>query len=229
MSTDKFIIVSRSSEPFADRVEAGKLLSEALVPFVKPGSLVLGIPRGGLVTAREIARFLGADLDIVLSRKLGAPGNPELAIGSVSEDGKLFLHDSLMGHLGVSKDYIEEEKRHQLAEITRRTRLIREVLPKVPLGGRSVIITDDGVATGATMQAAIWTVRQEHPEELIAALPVGPEETLRELTPDCDRLVCLRVPYDFTAVGQFYIAFPQTTDDEVLAILKEEKSRKIAR
>ena len=228
MSSDKLFIVSRSSEPFTDRVEAGKLLAEALKPFVKAGAIVLGIPRGGLVTAREIARFFGADFDIVLSRKLGAPGNPELAIGSVSEDRKLFLHESLIGHLGVSHEYIEEEKERQLAEISRRTRLIRSILPKVPLGGRNVIITDDGVATGATMQAALWTIRQEHPQELIAALPVGPEETLNELARDCDKLVCLRVPYDFAAVGQFYALFPQTTDDEVISILKEEKARKSA-
>jgi putative phosphoribosyl transferase len=226
VSPGKVHIISRSSEPFTDRAEAGVLLAKELKNFVKPGTVVLGIPRGGLVTAREIARFFDADLDIVLSRKLGAPGNPELAIGAVSEDGKLFLHESLIGHLGVNREYIQEEKERQLAEIGRRTRLIREILPRVPLNGRTVIVTDDGVATGATMQAALWTLRQEHPQELIAALPVGPEETIGELARDCDEMVCLRAPYDFAAVGQFYVLFPQTTDDEVISILEEEKARK---
>ena len=222
----KIRIVSRSEEPFADRKEAGVALGGELKDLVGQEAVVLGIPRGGIVVAREVARMLSADLDIVLSRKLGAPDNPELAIGSVSEDGKLFLHKWLVMELGVSHDYIEQEKARQMAEIARRTRLIREFLPRLPLKGRLAIVTDDGVATGATLRAALWACRQEKPQKLIVAVPVGPEETLRELAQDSDELICLRSPPDFSAVGQFYTVFAQVEDDEVIEILKKEQARR---
>lgn len=191
-----------------------------------PGIIVLGIPRGGLAVAREVAHTLDADLDIVLSRKLGAPGNPELAIGAVAEDGKVFLHRMLMDSLGVSDVYIQEEKTRQMAEIARRSDLIRRIFPGVPLAGRVVIVTDDGVATGATMQAALWVAKQEKPSRLICALPVGPEDTIIGLSQDVDDTICLRSPPDFAAVGQFYRIFPQVEDDEVLAIMRKEAQRK---
>ena len=223
-------IVSRNYAPFIDRKEAGTLLGQELLNegISGPGIVVLGIPRGGLVVAREVARILNADLDIVLSRKLGAPGNPELAIGAVAEDGKVFLHRMLVENLGVSDAYIQEEKARQMAEIARRSVLIRRVLPKVPLARKHVIVTDDGVATGATMQAALWVVKQEKPSRLTGALPVGPEETLASLAQDADEITCLRAPYGFSAVGQFYRIFPQTEDIEVLAIMREEAARKSA-
>lgn len=226
--TGKVRIISRSEEPFADRKEAGVALGGELKNLAKKGAVVLGIPRGGIVVAKEVAWLLSVDLDIVLSRKLGAPGNPELAIGSVSEDGKLFLHKLLVMELGVSQDYIEQEKVCQMAEIARRTRLIRDVLPKAPLKGRLVIVTDDGVATGATMKAALWSCRQENPQKLIAAVPVGPEETLTELAQDCDELICLKAPFSFSAVGEFYAVFTQVEDDEVIKLLREEQSRRIS-
>ena len=222
----KLNIVSHDDRPFEDRVEAGLLLGRELSGLRGQGAVVLGIPRGGLVVARELARQIDADLDIVLSHKLGAPGNPELAIGAVAEDGRLFLHQDLVGQLGVDSGYIEREKELQLAVLAQRTRQARLVLPRAELAGRLVIVTDDGVATGATLQAALWATRQEKPKKLIAALPVGPQETIARLAEDADEMVCLRAPYSFGAVGQFYIRFEQVEDDQVSRILTEEAARR---
>jgi len=219
-------IVSHSNEIFRDRVEAGQLLGNELRYLPDSATVVLGIPRGGLVVALNLARALQARLDIVLSRKLGAPGNPELAIGAIAEDGRLFLHDRVIGHLEVSDSYIKQERVYQLAEIRRRSQAIREIMPKLSLEGKLVIVTDDGVATGATMQAALWTARHEHPQKLVAALPVGPEETIRQLARYADETVCLRAPASFSAVGQFYRFFQQVEDNEMMAIIREEQERR---
>ena len=215
-------IISRSSERFRDRQEAGRLLAKQLTEMRGKKAVVLGIPRGGIIVARELARALEAELDIVLSHKLRTPGHQELALGSISEDGKLFLNEALVQELGVGSGYIEKERAQQLVEIKHRAELIRKVRPKVPLKGRLVIVTDDGVATGATTQAALWAVRQEQPRRLIAAIPVGAEETVRRLAEDADETVCLRAPQFFVAVGQFYVRFDQVQDEEMLEILKEE-------
>jgi predicted phosphoribosyltransferase len=183
--------------------------------------VVLGIPRGGLVIASEIARAIEADLDVVLAHKLRAPGHPELAIGSLAESGDVYLDRSITRQLGASEDYIRQERIYQQQEMARRGSLFRQVLDKVPLGGRPVIVTDDGVATGATTQAALWAVRQEQPSRLIAAFPVGPEETLRKLAADVDELICLKAPLYFAAIGQFYVEFGQVEDETVIKILKE--------
>ena len=212
-------VISQSDEPFVDRIEAGRLLGKELKKFHGKKAVVLGIPRGGIIVGREIARALDADLDIVLSRKLGAPGNPELAIGSVAEDGKLFLHEKLQAQLYVPDDYIQQQKKQQLSEIARRIARYREVRPKVRLEGRIVIVTDDGLATGATMQAALWAARHEGPATVVVAVPVAPGETVRKL--DADEIVCLRTPPNFMAVGQFYMHFEQVEDEEVLEVLKE--------
>jgi len=222
----KLRIVSHADRPFEDRVEAGRLLGRELSGLRGQKAVVLGIPRGGLVVARELARQIEADLDIVLSHKLGAPGNPELAIGAVAEDGRLFLHQDLVGQLGVDSGYIEREKELQLAVLVQRTRQARRVLPRATLAGRLVIVTDDGVATGATLQAALWAARQEKPKKIIAALPVGPQETIARLAEDADEMVCLRAPYSFAAVGQFYIRFEQVEDDQVARVLAEEAARR---
>lgn len=218
----KLRVVSYSDESFEDRKEAGRLLAGALNEFRAKDTVVLGIPRGGMVVAGEIARLLSAKLDIALSRKLGAPGNPELAIGSISESGRLFLNDDLAFRVGADKEYIEAEKSRQLAEIKGRIRRFRGVKEKVPLKGKTVILTDDGVATGATMQAALWDARQENPERLIAAIPVGAKESLEALVERADELIALRVPEYLGAIGQFYLNFEQTSDEEVLEILREK-------
>jgi predicted phosphoribosyltransferase len=224
----KLRIVARSDAPFSDRQEAGQLLGEELGSWRGREAVVLGIPRGGLVVASELAQALNADLDMVLAHKLGAPNNPELAFGAIAEDGQVVLHEQLVVSLGITGTYLEQEKGRQLAEIARRARLIRQVRPKVPRKGRPVIITDDGVATGATLQAALWTLRQEEPQQLIVALPVASEDTLRRTAPDADKTICLRVPAFFVAVGQFYRSFAQVEDEEVLAILKAAEPKSSA-
>ena len=214
-------IISRSDELFQDRQEAGRLLAGELKQFGGGKTVVVGIPRGGVIVAREIARELGAEFDIVLAHKLGSPGNAELAIGSVSEDGRVFVNERLVRNLGVNDSYIETEKVRQLVELRRRAALVRRVRPKVALSCKRVIICDDGVATGATAQAAIWSVRLEEPSTLILALPVGPEETLRKLAEDVDEMICLRAPCDFAGVGQFYLHFDPVQDEVVVSILKQ--------
>jgi len=220
----KLQILSYSSELFKDRREAGRLLAQQLSDYRGQKAVVLGIPRGGIVVAQELARTLQADLDIVLAHKLRTPGHAELAMGSVAEDGRLFLNEEVVRALGVDGTYIQQEKKRQMAEIRRRTKLFRQSRPKVPLAGRTVIVTDDGVATGATTQAALWAVRLEKPEKLIAALPVGPEDTIIRLGEDVDEMICLRTPPSFAAVGQFYLRFEPVEDEEVLEILKDEQS-----
>jgi predicted phosphoribosyltransferase len=156
-------IISHSGELFKDRQEAGELLARELAEYRSRRVVVLGIPRGGIIVARTLARPLRADLDIVLAHKLRSPGHMELAMGSVAEDGKLFLNEEVIRELDVNDAYIRQEKARQMTEIRRRTDLFRRARPKVPLTGKTVIVTDDGVATGATTQAALWAVRLENP------------------------------------------------------------------
>ncbi len=217
----KLRVVSYSDESFEDRKEAGRLLAEALKGFRGKDALVLGIPRGGMVVAGEIAGALNSELDIVLSRKLGCPGNPELAIGSVGEDGRLFLNEELSFRVGADETYIETEKARQLSEIKKRVRMFRQFKAKVSLEGKTVIVTDDGVATGSTMQAALWASGRENPKRLIAAVPVGAGESVRFLADYADEVIVLRLPRDLYAIGQFYRHFDQISDEEVLEILKE--------
>ena len=219
-------IISYSGEPFRDRAQAGQLLAEELSGLWGKNSVVLGIPRGGIIVARELARHLDADLDVVLSRKLGTPGQEELAMGSLAEDGKVFLNEEVVGMLRIPDRFVQQEKDRQMQEIRRRLQLFRTALPKTPLNNRIVIVTDDGVATGATMQAAIWAVRHEAPQRLIVAVPVAAQEALDRLSPDVDEIICLRRPYYFYAVGQFYRDFEQVTDQEVQRVLEEEAGRR---
>ena len=218
-------IISRNAEAFADRIEAGRLLAAELTAYGGQRAVVLGVPRGGMAVAQEIAKRLDADLDIVLSRKLRSPGQPELAFGAISEDGQISLNRSVVQMLDITDEVIEREKAFQIAEINRRNRLFRPVRHKVPLAGRIVIITDDGVATGATFKVALAAARHEQPGKLIAALPVGPEETIINLAAAADEMICLRAPAGFGAVGQFYTLFDQLEDEDVLAILREENKR----
>jgi putative phosphoribosyl transferase len=221
----KVRILSYSSWPFLDRQEAGDLLAKELMNLKGGRPVVLGIPRGGIAVARVIAQRLEADIDIVLSRKLGTPGHQELAMGAVSENGEVFLNRNVVDTLAIPDRLILEEKARQMEEIKRRSTLIRGVFPKVKLKGRIVIVTDDGVATGATFEAALWVVRKEKPQKIIAAIPVASDEAVVRITDEVDELVCLRMPPGFEAVGQFYRHFDQISDQEVLTILKQEKER----
>ena len=225
----KMRVISYSREPFLDRSQAGQMLAGELSHLSGKKAVVLGIPRGGIVVARALAEGLGGNLDVVLSRKLGAPGHSELALGALAEDGQVFLNEYVQQELAVPEAYIAQEKERQMEEIKRRSLLIRTVLPKIPLKGRAVIVTDDGVATGATMQVALWAIRREDPRKLVAAIPVASEEAVARLSAEVDELVCLRMPPLFMAVGQFYYQFDQVTDEEVLEILKRERSRGGAR
>ena len=218
-------VLSHDAHPFADRREAGRLLARELERFRASRPVVLGIPRGGVVIAAEVADHLGAELDIVLSRKIGAPGNPELAIGAVAEDGRLFLDERIAERVGASRAFIAREQGRQLEEIARRVALFRAVRPKVPLPGRAVIVADDGLATGATMQAALWAAHRDRPATTIVAVPVGAVDTIERLAGGADELVCLRAPEDFGAVGRFYRVFDQVEDEEVLAILAAHRGK----
>lgn len=221
-SSQKLRILSQNHAPFQDRTEAGRLLAAELSAYRDKNPVILGIPRGGIIVAREIAHALSGELDIVLAHKLGTPGEPELAMGSIAEDGKLFLNENVTEMMGISAEIIEAERKRQLAAIKHRAEVIRRVRPKIPLKGRLVIVTDDGVATGATTQAALWAVRMEQPLRLITAIPVGPEDTIRRLSDLSDEMVCLWTPPMFAAVGQFYERFYPVEDEDMLRILRQE-------
>jgi putative phosphoribosyl transferase len=222
----KLQIVSHSSEPFLNRVEAGRLLGRELAPLGNQNVVILGIPRGGIIAARELALALNGRLDVILSHKLRTPGRPEVAMGAVAEGGIAFIDPEIVRLLGISVNLIEQEKALQLSELNRRAEKIRQILPKEPLEGRPVIITDDGVATGATTLTAIRAARFEGAARVILALPVGPEDSVRQLAEEADETICLRLPPDFRAVGQFYRDFEQVSDEEMLEILKEARKRK---
>jgi len=168
----------------------------------------------------EVAHALRIPLDIIIPRKIGAPGNPELAIGAVTEDGTIILDRKIVEYLTVSRAYIEEESRRQLLEIERRLRLYRGLVPYPNLENRRVIIIDDGVATGSTIKAALASVRKRGAKSIVIAVPVGSPSTIMELEEEADRVVCLSTPEPFYAIGQFYTNFTQTTDEEVIRLLK---------
>ena len=222
-------IISGTDERFRDREEAGRLLSYELQEFQGADVIVLGVPRGGVIVAREIARELKVDLDIVLAHKMRTPGHPELAMGAVTETGRTIINEALIAELGIARADIEAEKTRQLVEIRKRSDTFRQVLPKVPPEGKVVIVTDDGVATGATTEAALWAVREECPKTLVGAIPVGPGDTIRRLAGIVDGMICLRSPQFFLAVGQFYQQFRPVDDADLLEILKEEGARRRAR
>ncbi len=221
----KLHIISRSSRPFFDRKEAGTLLGTELkeLGIEKERPLVVAILRGGIIVGREVVRILKCDLDVALSRKLGSPFNPELAIGAISEKGELFINERIASQIGIRAEYIEEEKKKQQKVIAERVSYFRNDFPRIDPQERFVIIVDDGIATGATMEATVWSIREEKPRTLMVALPVGPEDSLARLANDADYVLCLRVPEFFSAVGQFYNRFDQTEDEEVLQVLMEER------
>lgn len=213
-------MVLLKGKPYADRRQAARLLGKSLAGYETYHPLILGIPRGGVVVADTIAQELKTDLDIVLTRKLGAPGNPELAIGAVSENGRIHLQHEIAEKVGADEDYIEQEADRQLAEIQARRQRYRRVRPKAPLEGRTVILVDDGVATGATMQASLWAARAEAPKEIVIAVPVGAQDAIERLEHEADDVVCPYVPPYFYAIGQFYADFGQVDDQEVVEILR---------
>lgn len=219
-------IYSMSAAQFRDRREAGRLLAGKLDGHRGRSTVIVGIPRGGVVIADEMALVLDAQMDILLAHKIGALNNPELAIGAITEDEHLVVNERISGLSMAEESYIDGEKQARLSELIRRRDVFRADYPKRPLSGKTVIVTDDGVATGATALAAVLAVRRQKPKKVIAAFPVGVEESLRRLEQDADEVVCLRAPEPFFSIGQFYEDFTQVTDEEVLQILRSQ-ARKV--
>ncbi len=204
---------------FRNRTEAGKQLAQALGRLSKD-AVVLAIPRGGVVVGYEIASALNIPLDIIITKKIGAPDNPELAIGAVAEDGTYLLDENVVEMLGVPQDYILAEVERQKNEIRRRLKAYRAGAPNHEINGREVVLVDDGVATGSTLKAALRYLRKTGAKPIIVAVPVGPADTILELKGVSDRVVCLATPDPFYAIGEFYEDFDQTTDGEVIELLK---------
>jgi len=207
---------------FKNREHAARLLARKLAKYRGQKPLILGIPRGALPMVTIIADSLGGELDVVLVHKLSAPGQPELAIGSVDETGRVYLTEY---GFGIDAGYVEMEKKAHLETLReRRARYTPFRLPLDPLG-RIAIVVDDGIATGATMIAALRAVRESRPAKLIAAVAVAPALTARRLAKEADEVVCLMTPVDFLAVGQFFQEFSQVSDEDVIAILQQRAPR----
>jgi putative phosphoribosyl transferase len=207
---------------FRDRTEAGRLLANELRAYAnRPDVLVLGLPRGGVPVAYEVAKELGAPLDIILVRKLGVPGEQELAMGAIASGGVRVLNDDVIRMINIPDSVIDAVTAREQRELERRERLYRGSRPVPSLRGRTIILVDDGIATGATIRAAIALVRQQQPAAVVVATPVAPPSTCDELQADVDDLVCVMQPEAFLAIGYWYEAFPQTTDEEIGALLSQ--------
>lgn len=204
---------------FEDRLDAAERLAQALVAYGDRHPLVLAIPRGAVGMAAHLARHLEGDLDLVLVRKIHAPGAPEFAVGAVDESGWVYLAPHA-GAVGATPAYVHEQKGLQVEELRRRRELYTPGRPPLPVAGRVVIVVDDGLATGSTMVAALHAVRQRQPEFLVCAVPVASDESVKLVRQHADDVVALEVPRRFAAVSQFYRSFPQLEDDEVIAILR---------
>lgn len=210
---------------FADRREAGRRLAVALQYLAASHPLVLALPRGDVPVAAEVTRALGADLDLLIVRKLGAPGHEELGIGALV-DGQaphLVLNEDIVRQLGPSPAYVREELQRQLTEIERRRRAYLGDARPISPTGRTVIVIDDGIATGGTIRAALEGIRKTGPARLVLAVPVAPAETIAALRPLCDEIVCLHQPEPFFAVGAHYQRFEQTSDAEVVRLLSNAR------
>src|SRR6195256_183876 len=207
-------------ERFRNRNEAGRFLAEQLTMYASPPDvLVLALPRGGVPVAYEVARALAAPLDVFLVRKLGVPGYEELAMGAVATGGVRVLNDQLIERLGIPEQLIDAVAARELQELARRERLYRDGRPPPDISGRTVILIDDGLATGATMQAAIEALRQQNPARIVVAVPTGSPDTCEEMKAKADDVICAITPEPFQAVGRWYRDFSQTTDEEVEALL----------
>ena len=203
---------------FADRAEAGELLAKALAEHSGPDVVILAIPRGGVIVGEAVARALGARLDVVVPRKIGAPGNPELGIGAVAP-GVRVLDERMIEALQVSPGYLEGEIAAQEREIERRQRVYRAGRPSIDVRDRTAVVVDDGIATGGTAAAALRWARSRDAGRVVLAVPVAPLPSLIRLRAEADQIVVLDTPEPFLAVGEWYRRFDQTTDDEVVAAL----------
>ncbi|MFC7177160.1 phosphoribosyltransferase [Halosegnis marinus] len=204
---------------FEDRTDAGRRLAAVLDDHDVEADIVLAVPRGGLPVGRVVADALGVALDIVSARKLGAPGNPELAIGAVAADGTVWLNESLVAELGVTDAYVEERTRSEREVAAGKVERYRGDRPPLDLRGKRVVVVDDGVATGATTTACITQVRKAGAARVVLAVPVASPGAAERLAAEADEVVCVETPPHFGSVGQFYESFPQVSDDEARASL----------
>lgn len=210
---------------FHNRTHAGQLLAAELKKKYggERNAIILGLPRGGVVTAAEVARELKLPLDIVVPRKIGFPGNPEFAIGAISEEGERVLDENTVLGYGIEENYIDRTVREEMKEAARRLKTYRGKRPPLILTGKTAILVDDGVATGATMRAAILSAHKKGAKKVVVATPVIARDTLKKLQAETDDVVYLDAPVYFGAVGAFYQEFAQTTDEEVIALMQKHK------
>jgi putative phosphoribosyl transferase len=211
---------------FKDRVEAGKKLAEALESYRGSNVVVLGIPRGGVVVANEVAKGLGAPLDIVVSRKIEAPGEPEFALGAVTQEGDVIMDRQAAESLGATPQYLDDQIRKKREEVKDRMQMLRGDAPYPELEGRTVVIVDDGIATGSSVSAAVMSVKKRRPKEIIVATPVAPRDAVETLSEDKTKVVSLETPGAFLAIGEFYRDFGQVEDIEVKRIIDESSARR---
>ncbi|MGD1055614.1 MAG: phosphoribosyltransferase family protein [Nitrososphaerales archaeon] len=211
---------------FRDRTEAGRKLAAALTEFRGKDLVILAIPRGGVVVAAEVARALGAPLDIVVTRKIEAPGEPEYALGAVTQEGDVIVDRQAAESLGASKEYLDSQVKKKREEVNERMKRFRGDAPYPNVEGKVVVIVDDGIATGSSVAAAVMSVRKRKPKEVVVAVPVAPKDAVETLTSDGTRVVCLETPGAFLAIGEFYGIFDQVDDEEVKLILDKSRQRR---
>jgi putative phosphoribosyl transferase len=207
---------------FADRFEAGRVLAQRLAQYRdQPGVIVLALPRGGVPVAYQVAQSLHAPLDVFLVRKLGLPGHEELAMGALAMDDEPILNQEVVDHFGIGREIIEEAARAERQTLEAQARLFRPGKPPLQLTGKTVILIDDGLATGSTMRAAVQAIRRQRPARIVVAVPVGAAETCAEMQDEVDEAVCAVVPPDFTGVGMYYHDFRPTPDELVQDLLHQ--------
>jgi predicted phosphoribosyltransferase len=212
---------------FADRIDAGRRLAERLTAYEENENvLVLGLPRGGVPVAAEVAEALGAPLDVFLVRKLGVPGHEELAMGALATGDAIVVNESVVQSLHISDEVFRDVVQQERLELQRREIAYRKHAPPPKLAGKIVILVDDGLATGATMRVAVDAVRKQGPAKLVVAVPVGAQETVASLARFADEVVCASMPEDFSAVGLWYVDFAPTTDEEVIETLGRAARRR---
>lgn len=210
---------------FRTRTEAGKMLARQLTSYADcKDLLVLGLPRGGVPVAYEVANLLGAPLDICLVRKLGVPGHKELAMGAITSGGIRVLNHDVVSSLGITTETIDQVTAEELQELQRRDRAYRGDRPLLDVKNRTIIVIDDGIATGSTMRAAITMLQKQQPKRIVIAVPIAPPETCEELSNQVDEVVCLKMPERMYAVGVWYEDFSQTTDEEVRYLLAKQSA-----